>query len=422
MDPKELRGLLEAYSEVYAPQEEIEEGMKPLPKEKMARQAQRAQGMENRAAASGDEKETNRQMQRRIAMQMPSSRRTILDKKKMGEEVEIDEAVKGESSERRKDLAAERRAGHRPKSAKEGENYASHKLAQMAYAKRKRMGEEVEQIDEISAGLAGKVVNARIERTGAAADRENRARTPQNVRDTVAAADKEAKARKLAAGVRARRAANEELEIFDVVLEFLQVEGYAETLEEAEWLMANVIDEEAIDIILGEEQLDEISLKTKMKAYAATQDPEADYQYGSKVHAQGDRIRKAIVKKHGEKAGEHADAHADSDHWGRTDKRTGKRQGYAKSRIEKNRTYRTTKAGKMHGQDQAKLKRDLEYRRSSRNEEYMDEAQEARNNPEKYEREQSKKSTPVRGEKTPMPPRGDKRREDFEKWYAANVR
>jgi len=95
--------------------------------------------------------------------------------------------------------------------------------------------------------------------------------------------------------------AKEDFDIFDTVLEFLQSEGYAETLEEAEWLMANVIDEEAIEIVLGE-------------------------------------------------------------------------------------------------------------------------AQEARNNPEKYEREQSKKSAPVRGERTPMPPRGDKRREDFEKWYAANVR
>jgi hypothetical protein len=37
------------------------------------------------------------------------------------------------------------------------------------------------------------------------------------------------------------------------------------TLEEAEWLMANVIDEEAIDIILGEEQLDEV-LDTPEKA------------------------------------------------------------------------------------------------------------------------------------------------------------
>ena len=50
----------------------------------------------------------------------------------------------------------------------------------------------------------------------------------------------------------------------------------------------------------------------------------------------------------------------------------------------------------------------------------VSEAQEARNNPEKYEREQSKKYAPVRGERTPMPPRGNKRREDFEKWYAAN--
>src|SRR6056300_2107443 len=44
----------------------------------------------------------------------------------------------------------------------------------------------------------------------------------------------------------------EDLDIFDVVLEFLQVEGYAETLEEAEWMMANIIDEEAISIVLGE--------------------------------------------------------------------------------------------------------------------------------------------------------------------------
>ena len=62
---------------------------------------------------------------------------------------EVDEAVKGEPSERRKDLAAERKAGHRPLSAKEGERYASHKLSQMAYAKRKRMGEEVDIFDTV---------------------------------------------------------------------------------------------------------------------------------------------------------------------------------------------------------------------------------------------------------------------------------
>jgi outer membrane biosynthesis protein TonB len=58
--------------------------------------------------------------------------------------------------------------------------------------------------------------------------------------------------------------------------------------------------------------------------------------------------------------------------------------------------------------------------------EILDEAQEARENPEKHEedeeKENEKKYGKVRGEKTPMPPRGDKRREDFEKWYAKNVR
>ena len=41
---------------------------------------------------------------------------------------------------------------------------------------------------------------------------------------------------------------------------------------------------------------------------------------------------------------------------------------------------------------------------------------------ERKEREANKKYERVRGERTPMPPRGNKRREDFEKWYAANVR
>ena len=49
------------------------------------------------------------------------------------------------------------------------------------------------------------------------------------------------------------------------------------------------------------------------------------------------------------------------------------------------------------------------------------EAQVANRDPDKYEREQEKKYAPVRGEKTPMPPRGDKRREDFEKWYAKQM-
>lgn len=59
-------------------------------------------------------------------------------------------------------------------------------------------------------------------------------------------------------------------DVFDIVLEFLQVEGYAETLEEAEWIMANLIDEEAIEIILGEEYMDEATAMAK-RGYDETQ-------------------------------------------------------------------------------------------------------------------------------------------------------
>jgi hypothetical protein len=250
---------------------------------------------------------------------------------------------------------------------------------------------------------------------------------------------------------------NMDIDLFDLVKGYLLDEGYAETEEGAIVMMVNMSEGwresilESCGVQLDElseevEQLDEISLKTKMKAYSASRDVDADYNYGSKVHDQGDRIKKAIVKKHGEKAGEHAERAAEVQNFGRGTPR-------AKSRIEKNRTYRTTKAGKMHGQDQAKLKSDLKYNRSSRNEELelwveeliaegydlsnytweevaeiyaqeleLAEAQSARENPEDHDKEEKKKYEKVRGERTPMPPRGDKRREDFEKWYAANVR
>ena len=201
---------------------------------------------------------------------------------------EVDEAVKGEPSERRKDLAAERRAGHRPLPAKEGEKYASHKLSQIAYAKRKRMGEE--------------------------------------------------------------------LDIFDVVLEFLQAEGFAETLEEAEWMMANIIDEEAIGIILGEDNVNEI--------------------FGLGGKSAKDRLANSdYMKKKNKEADEKAIQNLKD----------------------------------MMSKDPERQKRPSRINTEG-----------YQRNPEKGEKE-DKKYAPVRGEKTPMPPRGDKRREDFEKWYAKQM-
>ena len=320
MDVQELRGLMEAYSEVYVPQEEI------------------------------------------------------------------DEAVKGESSERRRDLAAQRRAGDKPLSPAKGRDNAN------------KMQRDINYFDKLT-------------------------KKNKNVVGLVS---------------------NEEVEIFDTVLEFLQVEGYAETLEEAEWLMANVIDREAIDIILGEEQLDELSVN-KMLAYVEKgeknrADLNKKWDKGTATHRERMRV---LGREEGEKRA--------SD---KVEKKTGKRP-YQMNALDKVR-YAVTKEDYM---DEASVtddrvrrnqktfgsnytpprdwdqsanrgkgavlnakQKEKQRRKSLRQEEYMDEAQEARNNPEKYEREQSKKYAPVRGERTPMPPRGNKRREDFEKWYAANVR
>jgi|TARA_B100001094_G_scaffold62481_1_gene58351 hypothetical protein len=75
--------------------EALLEGYKPLPKEKMSRQADKAYAKEVVAAHHGKSKEANKQMQRRIAIQDPSGRRqAILNK----EEVVTEEDKKGSGS------------------------------------------------------------------------------------------------------------------------------------------------------------------------------------------------------------------------------------------------------------------------------------------------------------------------------------
>ena len=255
MDPKELRGLMEAYAEVYAPQEEIEEAVKG------------------------------------------ASRHDI---------------------EMRKAAASERRSGAKDRlSSSEGERNAA------------KMKRDIKFYDKITKKTKPSVVGM----------------------------------------------THEEVEIFDVVLEFLQAEGYAETLEEAEWLMANVIDEEAIEIILGEGKVElDQERRSRMGRQIGKKVRSADAEYSlSKDTMYPKGLRGAMERGARKKVGQ---------------------------------------AQKIMGALKSAQKEEYE----------LDEAQAARENPEKYEAGEKKKYAPVRGEKTPMPPRGDKRREDFEKWYAANVR
>ena len=61
-------------------EEDIMEGFQPLPKSKMAGQANKAYGKEQQAVKDGDEAGANKQMQRRIAMNDPKGRKAQLAK------------------------------------------------------------------------------------------------------------------------------------------------------------------------------------------------------------------------------------------------------------------------------------------------------------------------------------------------------
>ena len=284
----------------------------------------------------------------------------------------------------------------------------------------------------------------------------------------------------------------EELDIFDVVLEFLYVEGFAETLEDAEWMMANVIDEEAIEIILGEEELDEASRRDEFTRAAIARNSGKKggitFEPGPNWDASANRGKGAhISPKQKEKQRRKALRQEDFELWVNSlveegydlsdytwddmykfylDEAITSEKGKAKAAemIAK----RSTPSGRAKPGQGASVSQIKHISRSNREglgltpatrstsgsnrpksysgmggtgnkaarragltptrekpnawkEEYIDEAQAARENPEKYEREQAKKSAPVRGERTPMPPRGDKRREDFEKWYAKQM-
>ena len=231
----------------------------------------------------------------------------------------IDEAVKGQDSGMRQAAAAERRGGDKKLSPSKGKGYADQQKQSISYMdkltkKNKNVvglvtKEEIENVDEATAMAKRGYDETKLRKRaggGEAADRASALEKKPTYGDASKAKQRSEYARKQRGDfrktsssspglhgyghksddpkVKAKQAArgaqrgaltpnerkqlnmgDETFDIFDVVLEFLQVEGYAETLEEAEWMMANVIDEEAIDIILGEAITSEKG-KAKMKA------------------------------------------------------------------------------------------------------------------------------------------------------------
>ena len=202
----------------------------------------------------------------------------------------------------------------------------------------------------------------------------------------------------------------ESYDIFDAILEHLIAEGYADTNESALVIMANMSEEwrqSIVEVKLDEGAAGDVAARAeKLAAQRKGQTPERKQMYASLAYKASERER--------------GPRNTDWQRQGLTQKQRNSRREIDVEYSDETGLKNSTDGPGTITKNKRKLAQ--QKARGQHAEQYMDEAQVANRDPDRYEAGQQKKSAPVRGEKTPMPPRGDKRREDFEKWYAANVR
>ena len=212
------------------------------------------------------------------------------------------------------------------------------------------------------------------------------------------------------------------VDIFDLVKGHLLDEGYADSEEGAMVIMINMSEEWRKSILEshGVEILDEISKELATKAFAnrATRAFEMD---DTEESGKADKTKDHIVKKYGKKAGDEAEKAAERGIFGHNKYSEAQEREQAKKKVTKEDLEAWVDQLIAEGYDLSEYTWE-EVAEIYAQELELSEDQRARENPEGHDKEEKKKYEPVRGERTPMPPRGDKRREDFEKWYAKNVR
>ena len=240
MDTKDLRGLAEAYSEMYAPQEVDEatamakRGYDEAPiRQKIAKStgggaaADRASSLENKSTF-GDAKKA-KQRQDLARKQRGDFRKTTSSNPGLhvGQHKSDDPKVKEKQAAR----GAQRGA--------------------LTPAEKKQFNREEFVVDEGKLPLD----KERRDRIGRQIGRRTYSISPKKYdqMDKMSGALKSAQ----------KQQNNEEFDLFDTILEFLCVEGFAETLEEAEWMMANELDAEDIQAILEGSYEDRIAANNK---------------------------------------------------------------------------------------------------------------------------------------------------------------
>ena len=211
------------------------------------------------------------------------------------------------------------------------------------------------------------------------------------------------------AGSAREKMLNQGVDIFDLVKGHLLDEGYAETEENAIVMMANMSEEWRETIIM------ELTGGKGHPGYKAGSKDHGDLE----DHPAAGKKGGVLSPRYGYHLGDMDDEDEDEDDLESTVKQQSRD---SRERVRKPLRDKVKAARKKMTKEGIELEDILALNRRM---ERVYEAQAARENPEKHEeeseKENEKKYGKVRGEKTPMPPRGDKRREDFEKWYAKQM-
>jgi hypothetical protein len=282
MDSKNLRGLMEAYSEVYAPQENIEEGLRSAVKRLLGGGEKEAEAPKPESRGEQLRKKYNVGPEKSDT----SAKRQILNRSRA--RAERDERDYG-GSKYSKSVAQQSKAAHdRYLKAGYSKYGAGDARGKGNKAARRAATLNREEFDWLVNSLLDEGYDLSTYTIEEFYDfcceewRESIAESDYNYQRALQSKKQGKKTMRKAIGGKIDAATKrikdmkksgewykEEADFYDIILSYLLDEGYVETLEEAEWMMANVIDEEAVAIILGEEQLDELSNRTVSNALNA---------------------------------------------------------------------------------------------------------------------------------------------------------
>jgi len=291
MDPKELRGLIEAYSEVYAPEQLDEQGYTPgRSKAADAQVAKNQAALGNTLLYGNSQGRTpskptaQQQMRQKIQANRPSATKPAAPAAKPAPTPAAKPApAKPAPTPAAKPAAPAAKPAASTPAAKVAPTAAAKPAPGSTTSKPITSQPAVSKSQSSAAEIRGMIGRSMERQAASTPTAAKLAPTPTNK----------------ATGSKKPGSIVSGFDLFDIVRGYLLDEGYAETLEEAEWMMANLIDEEAVAIILEascEDDEDEKEMKKGKKSKKEDEDDGDEDDEELDEALTGERYKKAVKK------------------------------------------------------------------------------------------------------------------------------